>query len=95
MNEIVHQTKWLYFRKHKRGFKKKTDIYDIYNKESNTIIGQIRWYSGFRQYSFFPCPDTVYEKTCMADITAYLVKIGEEHKDQQRIIDIATGKTEQ
>ena len=95
MDSIVHQTKWLYFKKHKRGFKKLTDKYDVCTKEGNVIIGTIQWYSSFRKYSFFPGPNTVYETQCLKDLSEFLIKLMEEYAAQKKIIDFAVGRTDE
>lgn len=84
------KSKWLKFidytvaKKNKRGHmlnsQPKTNTYVVRNKESETVLGIIKWYGPFRQYSFFPEPDMVFEKTCLTDLSNFLKKIEEERK---------------
>lgn len=60
----------------------KTRIFYIENRESGSLIGEIRWYGPFRKYSFFPAAGTVYEKNCLDDITNALRLLEEERKAQ-------------
>lgn len=94
---VVQQNKWIYFWKQKRPFKKLTDNYIVHSKDGDVIIGTISWYSPFRKYSFFPNPNivTVFEATCLKDISEFLVKLMEEHKEQKKIIDFAVGRTDE
>lgn len=46
-----------------------TWIIDVYSKEGLFPLGQIRWYAQWRQYGFYPEEGTVFEKTCLTDIT--------------------------
>lgn len=48
----------------------KTDIYEVTNHECK--IGEIRWYSVWRQYCFFPCECTLYNKGCLRDIANFM-----------------------
>jgi len=73
-------TKWLSIEKGIRLPNKKTDLYGVYNKESGACIGLIKWYGAFRQYSFFPASNTVYEKTCLADISKFMQDLMDERK---------------
>lgn len=46
----------------------KTEIWNIISKSSEFILGQIKWYGPWRQYCFFPSPNSVFNPACMADI---------------------------
>jgi hypothetical protein len=46
-----------------------TWIIDVFAKDAISRLGQIRWYAHWRQYAFYPNIGTVYEKTCLTDIT--------------------------
>jgi hypothetical protein len=59
---------------------RKTKTFDVVNKDNGSYIGQIKWYGGFRQYSFFPQPDCIFEKTCLRDISEFMEKLMEERK---------------
>lgn len=60
---------------------RKTKVFLVYNKENTeTPIGEIKWYGAFRKYSFFPQPHTVYESVCMQDITNFLDELMEERR---------------
>lgn len=54
----------------------KTKLFNVQNKEEKDgitqCIGIIKWYGPFRQYSFFPNPNTVYERQCLLDITKFI-----------------------
>lgn len=50
------------------------------------LIGEIKWYWSWRQYSFFPMSCTVFEKTCLRDIASFC----EEQTRQQRYGDKQT-----
>src|SRR5688572_11111304 len=60
------KAKWLDFNE--VPFKGKTKKFEVVNREQNFTIGEVKWYGAFRQYSFFPVPNTVYERQCLMDI---------------------------
>lgn len=58
----------------------KTKRFMVNNKESNAALGEIKWYGGFRKYSFYPFPDMVFEEQCLRDITTFLKLLTDERK---------------
>lgn len=52
----------------------KTRRWFVVAKEREEILGQIRWYGAWRGYSFFPVPETVFEKKCLAVIAGFLAE---------------------
>lgn len=60
----------------------KTEVYEVQTKddESPLLLGVIKWYSQWRQYAFFPKPETMFEKICLADITNFLKTLMDERK---------------
>lgn len=44
------------------------------------MLGQVKWYPGFRKYSFFPSSDIVFEQQCLKDIASFLDKLMLERK---------------
>jgi len=56
--------------------KPKTGVYAVRNIKSQQIIGWIKWYSHWRQYCFFPEPETVYSKGCLKDTINFMEEIG-------------------
>ena len=34
-------------------------------------LGQIKWFSNWRKYAFYPKPETLYEETCLQDIAEF------------------------
>jgi len=50
----------------------KTEIWNIISKSSEFILGQIKWYGPWRQYCFFPSPNSVFNNGCMEDIKKFI-----------------------
>ena len=63
------------------------------NKITNTIavltkeneeIGTIMWFPKWRKYCFFPGVQTLYEETCLREISEYIETATREHKAKLR-----------
>jgi hypothetical protein len=52
--------------------KPKTKVYGVFNKRADAVIGVVKWYPHWRQYCFFPEPDTVFSVGCMNDINDFI-----------------------
>lgn len=63
-----------------RGYQRKTNIYEVYAKGDNFLLGRIAWYSRWRKYVFEPSANTIYEETCMREIAQFI----EEETSAQR-----------
>lgn len=75
--------KWLEFKIQPRG-DRKTDIYEVWNKEEHVLLGRIGWYGAWRCYAFYPCSgNLVFERTCLRDIADFLDQLMEERKKQK------------
>jgi len=66
----VTESKYLVFRILER--KPKTNVYAVYSKMHGFVIGLVKWYGNWRQYCFFPEPDTVFNKICLKDICKFI-----------------------
>jgi len=70
MNEITEK-RWVNI-KHVAD-KPKTRVWMVEAKEHAYPSGQIKWFSRWRKYAFFPRPDTVYEPDCLKDIASFIL----------------------
>ena len=53
----------------------KTNIFTVFNSETQDALGRVKWYGPWRQYSFFPNENIVLEKKCMRDIATFCENI--------------------
>ena len=81
MEEIVKETKYMRFEL--TGQKPKTNIYTIFNKKSDEELGEISWYSYWRQYVFEPAYDCLFNHTCLKEISEFLTEINKNHKEKK------------
>lgn len=52
--------------------KPKTDIIGVWSKKSGEILGEIKWFGRWGQYSFFPRSETIFNTECLNDILKYI-----------------------
>jgi len=60
---------------------RKTKIFEVFNKDNGSYLGAVKWHGAFRQYSFFPASDCIFEKTCLRDISKFMEDLMEERKN--------------
>lgn len=71
--------KWLKFEHTRNSKSGKTKIWEVLTTYDNSLLGIISWFGRWRKYSFYPAPNTVFEKDCLRDIADF-----EEGKSVQR-----------
>jgi hypothetical protein len=76
------ESKWIIFSlKEDTG---KTKKYFVFTKDEfpsvSLKLGEIKWFGRWRQYAFFPEPETVFEHQCLKDIVAFMEGLMLERK---------------
>lgn len=59
----------------------KTKVYQVVSKKWQIALGEIKWFGRWRQYTFFPNLDTVFNVECLHDICGF---ISDLHKKRLR-----------
>jgi len=57
------------------GTTEKTSIWTVDSKSSGDCLGLIKWYAPWRQYAFFPSPNTVFSRDCNEAINARIQEL--------------------
>ena len=52
--------------------KPKTKVIGVYSKTSSDRLGIIKWFGRWRQYTFFPEFETVFNTECLNDIIIHI-----------------------
>lgn len=73
---------YIKFRKHPVSEKRKTHVIDVLNKSNDIRLGQIRWWAGWRQYTFQPEPEKVFNSECLEEINEELNKLNKEIRNE-------------
>ena len=64
---------YIYFSKFEE--KPKTSVWHCQNRGNDGLLGVVKWYGPWRQYCFFPEPDTVFNVTCHEDINDFMSQL--------------------
>ena len=59
----------------------KTNVWNVMSKSHGAWLGRIYWYEPWRQYAFWPNDNTVWNRTCLADITTFI----QEQMDARKV----------
>jgi hypothetical protein len=57
------------------GYTGKTDVWNVLSKSQGSVLGQIKWFGRWRQYCFYPSPNTIFNPECMADISKVIKEL--------------------
>lgn len=60
---------------------KKTRIALVVRIDTHECLGQIRWYTHWRQYCFLPNDNTLWSEGCLQQIREKLVYMNQDHKN--------------
>jgi len=85
--ELLKETKYLKFVVVEH--KPKTLVVAVVNITHDEEIGVIKWFSRWRQYCFFPHPNTIWNKNCLDDINDVITSLTPERpKPQPKTIGV-------
>ncbi len=62
--------KYIKFENQRPSDSGKTSIWDV-TIQTGGVIGEVRWFGRWRQYSFHPAPLTVFERGCLRTIADF------------------------
>ncbi len=66
----MNESKYLEFDR--IGWTGKTGVWNVLSKSHGFILGQIKWFGRWRQYCFWPSPNTIFNPECMGDISGFI-----------------------
>lgn len=50
----------------------KTKVWDVVSRTRGDVLGHVKWYGPWRQYTFRPSPETVWNVDCLATVTRFI-----------------------
>jgi hypothetical protein len=62
------------------GKTEKTTFYDCRNKNSDSLLGCVRWYPGWRRYVFLPSGSAMFDALCLSHIQHFLGQLMDTRK---------------
>ncbi len=60
--------------------KPKTKVYSVTKTHGGDFLGTVKWWGAWRQYCFFPDPDTLYSDGCLQAIVDFIKQLMGERK---------------
>ena len=63
----------------------KTPTLEIISKNSNTVIGYIKWFSNWRKFCLFPVQDTIWDNKCLTEIEALIDIFTKSYKQYKEV----------
>lgn len=72
-------SEYLYFKEDDQ-YEGKTKRFIIVSKKHFNILGEIKWYGAWRQYTFIPEDNTIWNIQCMKDIILFIDNLMSERK---------------
>ena len=72
----TYKRKWITFRF--ASATEKTQTWNVYENRFELFLGTIKWSNGWRQYAFFPQPETLFEGDCLKAIANFIKKLMKE-----------------
>jgi hypothetical protein len=64
-------------------FGRKTDAWQVFS-DAGAVIGWVKWWGPWRQYTFQPEPRTVFHAGCLSDLAAFLTRENEARRELRR-----------
>jgi len=64
----------------------KTDIFNVYGKDTRSLLGHVSWFAPWRRYCFHPSQNTVFEQDCLKDIANFIEEKTKIHKVVHRYL---------
>ena len=59
-----------------------TKVWQVITVEHGEFLGEVRWFTSWRKYCFFPAPSTIFEQDCLRDIADFCETVTKQHKAQ-------------
>jgi hypothetical protein len=86
MNDaVVNIGKYLCFRYQGQSVSGKTEIWRVWNRQKNIVLGDIEWSGAWRQYAFFVTFNTYFEEDCLRIIADFVENQTRLHKINKKM----------
>lgn len=74
-------SKWVDFLEIPRPVSTKTKLWYVVAKQGGSHLGEVRWYSPWRKYAFYPVETAIFEQDCLRDIASFIEARTTLHKE--------------
>ncbi len=79
-SQLMKETKYLKFYYGKSDSGKTVVVKIVSINPAVGWLGEVKWFSRWRQYAFFPYEGTVWNRECMADVTGVIDRLMEDRR---------------
>lgn len=59
----------------------KTQVWGVFSVNQGALLGEIRWFGRWRQYTFAPRPETTFNPDCLDTISEFIRDLMEDRKN--------------
>ena len=63
---------------------RKTPIYHIISKHSESEIGIVKWYGAWRKFCFFPNGETIWDTNCLIEVISFIDNLNKKYKEDNK-----------
>lgn len=60
--------------------KPNTKVWKVLSRRHGDLLGYVKWFANWRQYTFWPEAGTTWSKGCLDDVSNFLMHVNEEHR---------------
>lgn len=71
---------WIRFEQLSSHSSRVTLVWRVVAKQGETILGYVKWDTGWRRYVFAPLGETIFEQDCLRDLAMFVEDRTLEHK---------------
>ena len=77
--DIAFEGRWCSIVRTHRPPGRKTDIFEVVTHDC-LVLAEIRWYGLWRKYALFPKAETVWEETCLLELSLWMADETARHR---------------
>lgn len=68
---------------------RKTKVWRVRATRDYALLGTIKWFGRWRQYTFFPEPETIFNPDCLREIADRCAALTKRHRDGNMLTPIS------
>jgi hypothetical protein len=63
--------------------RRKTQVWNVRATRDYALLGTIKWFGRWRQYTFFPTEDTTFNPDCLRSIADFAALLTRRHRERR------------
>lgn len=69
------------------GGERKTKLFAVVGNQGDHLLGEVKWFARWRRYAFFPEQSSIFDASCLNEISGFIERQMEERTLQRRIAE--------